>query len=401
MSIAQIRSSVRRTPKISSISKSKSTKVNYGRCELDSHADTIVAGSNCVILGYTGRVCDVSPYREDYESVKDVPIVQAATAWYSQHTGQTYILVFNEVLWMGDSMDHSLINPNQLRHYGIEVQDNPTSTSPLSIQTEDREFYMDLMMDGTIIHAETHSPTEEELHSCMMVQLTSQHPWDPSRVKFPVRERTWEEKPRQMSTIVTSFSIESINRAICSMQIIVPDKIFRNHSIDSGKSDVSTPNTFQSSERHADISPENLSDRWGISIPTAIKTIKKTTQRFMRSAILPLSRRYRVDRVFSRKTLNGDWSTDTLDGRCKSLEGNRYAQVFANKHYFSRIYPMDSKKKAGDTLRLFCQEFGVPEKLIFDGSKEQTEKGTEFMKQIRTHNINHHICEPGYFHEIQ
>ena len=80
-------SSVRRTPKISSISKSKSTKVNYGRCELDSHADTIVAGSNCVILGYTGRVCDVSPYREDYESVKDVPIVQAATSWQSQHTG--------------------------------------------------------------------------------------------------------------------------------------------------------------------------------------------------------------------------------------------------------------------------------------------------------------------------
>ena len=119
MSIAQIRSSVRRTPKISSISKSKSTKVNYGRCELDSHADTIVAGSNCVILGYTGRVCDVSPYREDYESVKDVPIVQAATAWQSQHTGQTYILVFNEALWMGDSMDHSLINPNQLRHYGF------------------------------------------------------------------------------------------------------------------------------------------------------------------------------------------------------------------------------------------------------------------------------------------
>jgi len=27
--------------------------------------------------------------------------------------------------------------------------------------------------------------------------------------------------------------------------------------------------------------------------------------------------------------------------------------------------------KAGDALRLFCQEFGVPEKLTFGGSKEQ------------------------------
>ena len=56
---------------------------------------------------------------------------------------------------------------------------------------------------------------------------------------------------------------------------------------------------------------------------------------------------------------------------------------------------MDSKRKAGDALRLFCQEFGVPEKLIFDGSKEQTKKGTEFIKQIRSHNIDYHVCEPG------
>ena len=30
---------------------------------------------------------------------------------------------------------------------------------------------------------------------------------------------------------------------------------------------------------------------------------------------------------------------------------------------------MDSKSKAGDTLKRFCQEFGVPEKITFDGSK--------------------------------
>ena len=52
----------------------------HDRCELDSHADTIVAGSNCIILNYTGQVCDVSPYRDDYAPVSDVPIVKAATA---------------------------------------------------------------------------------------------------------------------------------------------------------------------------------------------------------------------------------------------------------------------------------------------------------------------------------
>ena len=49
-----------------------------------------------------------------------------------------------------------------------------------------------------------------------------------------------------------------------------------------------------------------------------------------------------------------------MDAICKSLEGNKYTQVFANKAFFSRIYPMDSKKKAGDALRLFFQELSVP-----------------------------------------
>jgi hypothetical protein len=83
-----------------------------------------------------------------------------------------------------------------------------------------------------------------------------------------------------------------------------------------------------------------------------------------------------------------------MDGRLKSLDGNRYAQVFANKGYFAKIYPMDSKSKAGDALKIFCREFGIPENLTFDGSKEQCKKGTAFMQQVRKHGINHHISEP-------
>ena len=168
---------------------------------------------------------------------------------------------------------------------------------------------------------------------------------------------------------------------------------------DSGATDIQLPNTFSSSTRHSDITPQDLSSKWGISIPTAVQTLKQTTQRFLRSAILPLGRSYRTDRLFSRKTLKGHWSTDTLDGRCKSLAGNRYAQVFANKGYFSKIYSMDSKRKAGQALREFCKEFGVPEHLTFDGSKEQCEKGTEFMKQIRTHNIDYHISEADLYNQ--
>ena len=173
----------------------------------------------------------------------------------------------------------------------------------------------------------------------------------------------------------------------------VSHSLIKNEDMNFGSTDVPLTSTFQSSDCHSDVSAQSLSERWGISISTASKTLKQTTQRFLRSTTLPLGQRYQQDRLFTRKTLNGDWATDTLDGRCKSLDGNKYAQVFTNKSYFSRIYPMDSKRKAGDALRTFCKEFGVPEKLTFDGSKEQCQPGTRFMKQICTHDIKYHITE--------
>ena len=156
-----------------------------GNCELDSHADTIVAGSNCVVLEYTGQECDVSPYNDEYRPVKGVPIAHVATEWQSPISGQTYILILNEALWMGASIDHTLINPNQLRSYGTIVQDNPVSPLPLSIVTEDKSFSMELKMQGTIVLFETYTPTQFELESCPHVVLSSSSSWDPHTVSFP------------------------------------------------------------------------------------------------------------------------------------------------------------------------------------------------------------------------
>ena len=75
-------------------------------------------------MHYTNRECDVSPYHDDHAPTKNVPIVQAATAYQSEYTGIIYILIFNEALWMGYSMRHTFVNPNQLRYYGTKVQDD-------------------------------------------------------------------------------------------------------------------------------------------------------------------------------------------------------------------------------------------------------------------------------------
>ena len=112
--------------------------------------------------------------------------------------------------------------------------------------------------------------------------------------------------------------------------------------------------TFVSTERHTSVTPEELSERQGIGFQQAKETLKRTTQKIVRSATMPLGRRYRAYRHFDKPRLREDWSTDTLDGCVVSKSGNRYGQVFANKSYFAAIYPMDSKGKSGEALRIFC-----------------------------------------------
>jgi hypothetical protein len=133
------------------LSRVRTDVIVHNHMELDSHADTAVLGRNCTILNYTGRECDVSPYTDSYEAIKNVPIVTGATAWTSQTTGETYILVINEALWMGDVLDNSLLNPNQLCHHGVKVQDNPYDDTELHLATEDGDFIFPLQATGTII----------------------------------------------------------------------------------------------------------------------------------------------------------------------------------------------------------------------------------------------------------
>ena len=105
--------------------------------------------------------------------------------------------------------------------------------------------------------------------------------------------------------------------------------------------------TFQSKGRHSTVSPEELSERCHIVLDQVRETIAKTKQILTRSSITPLSRRYKADKVFQTKSLTGMWATDTIDRRVKSLDGNRYAQVFSNGTYFSEIYLMSRKYDVG------------------------------------------------------
>ena len=74
-------------------------------------------------LVYTNRYADLYPYNYAYDPIENVPIVSGATA-YDHPNGTTYILVFHESMYYGTKMQHSLINPNQVRFHGLNFFDD-------------------------------------------------------------------------------------------------------------------------------------------------------------------------------------------------------------------------------------------------------------------------------------
>jgi hypothetical protein len=333
------------------------------------------------LMYYTNRACDVMPYSDDYDAKTDVPIVTACTAYQHPETGQVYILILNEALWFGDKdgMDHTLLNPNQMRNYQIDVFDNAWDrTNPLIIDTQ-ADLQIPMKTKGTVIYFTTWAPTRSEIDEYPHIQLSSATEWNPSTFRFPGSTEDEEEDDSVPATVARFMSDLRITAQL-DMKV--------------EKQDIPEQRVFISSDRHSTIKADRLSEMWGISKKAAEKTLKVTTQRGIRSAMMPLSRRYKSDLIYNTPRLKGRWYTDTMMSNIKSIDGNTCAQIFANDMHFVEVYPMLSKSMAGDALRQMGRDYGIMENLTMDGSKEQTAKGSTFMKTIKKNDIKYHITEP-------
>ena len=90
----------------------------------------------------------------------------------------------NKVLFFGNDLDHTLINPNQLRHNGFQVFDNPYDFEPsrqmgIVLNETDR---VPFHSEGTTIYFYSRYPTDNDINTLPHVVLTSDIPWDPSGV---------------------------------------------------------------------------------------------------------------------------------------------------------------------------------------------------------------------------
>ena len=259
---------------------------------------------------------------------------------------------------------------------------------PISIHHE--EVVIPLLQSGTTLFLVSSTPTPYELNTCPHIILTFDTEWNPHTVTLSAT-RSEEAAIRICAEEDGNHPGQKQISSLFSMPEMAESlKQQRRISV----IDIEERKTFASKERHPVITKETLSERWNIGLVQAQQTLKVTTQRGVRSAILPLSRRYCTDRMYTAKKLWGKkFYTDALFGRVKSISYNTCAQIFANESYFVKAYPMEKKSQAGQALRQFIRDFGTPEQLTSDGAAEQTGPKTEFMKNVRKSEIDHHISE--------
>lgn len=110
-------------------------------------------------------------------------------------------------------LNHTLINPNQLRDYGVEVQDNPYASEPMKIKSKNEEFTACLKSKGATIYFDSWLPSNNDLASFPHIILSSHQEWDQSNIAFPnaTDSGIYDIESRNVSEIRNDEKLQSSN----------------------------------------------------------------------------------------------------------------------------------------------------------------------------------------------
>ena len=406
--------------------------VFFNRTELDSHADTCVCGKNCVMLEDSGVTVNVSPFTNEYASIKNVPIGTCATSLELEN-GEVLVLIIHQALFFGDRLPFTLLNPNQLRDNGITVEDVPRQFNENSRHSiivppaGGEELVIPLQLNGVISFINTRRPTQKELEENVYVELTSPDDWEPYSAHYEKREHqaieesrnrdiwsiqriseddvlseteiddwfqdsetrfnqrnavqyriTEECRDRMVNAIstwqgVTEFDDVDVDLEISKAALITDDECSVGSTEDT-LNDERKISTVSLNEKRSTLTKEELANRWGIGLEAADRTLRVTTQKGIRKVLHPVERRYRTRQNQLRfPTLGTKFYSDTMFSSEPSCRNFTCAQVFSDGKGFTRFYPMERKREAGEKLYRFVTDVGIPQELITDGAKEETE----------------------------
>ena len=130
-------------------------------------------------------------YREE-DGFVERHLVKAVVA-YDDIEGNTTLLIFDQV-FQDETINHHLILPNQLRAFGITVEDTPKRYIQSSRHTiivdegDSTALTIPLQTRGYISGFRVRKPSPEELEGCPYVIMTASR-WDPYDPCFDEAEK--------------------------------------------------------------------------------------------------------------------------------------------------------------------------------------------------------------------
>ena len=213
----------------------------YNGCELimDSGADTCCAGRHAWVTDFIqGLTVSCRGFSDSLPIEENLPLANVIYAYDCQMRGEVILLHINHCIYMGDKKQDALACPNQLRSYGVSVDERPSSLFPneTNVQTIIADnVHLPLRIRGPLTFLPVRRPSLTEISNDNLhhITLTSPHGWDPYGVDSFSLSRH----------IDTSCIISSVlaNRFINMLQPCI-------------------------SKKKQAITPEDLVLRWGIGI---------------------------------------------------------------------------------------------------------------------------------------
>ena len=411
--------------RVSSFNSSIGDVVTHMRTELDSHADTCVVGDNALIIHEHETNVAVTGY--DHGRTKTFKLVDAVVGYEDPITGLEYCLVINQAIHI-PGLKHNLLCPMQVRMNDVLLNEtpkflveNPTDEDHamiIGLYENDERLTVPLALEGVTSYFQTFKPTaalyEAAKEGYDLLHLTYRDPvWDPHDADFAAREAAMvghdglvhdpQQRNRNLFPLHTvqqeAMLHEFVDRLADKRVISACYSEFA--TVDRGRNDaqpnnnlISTAVAAMSSMAKPKMDPALLAKRWGIGLQAAKMTLKKTTQRAIRTVLHPsLSRRFRTnDRQLRYRRLPLDMYTDTLITKVKSRRGNKYCQVFGCQNGWKRAHPIKAKSEAHHALSLLFQRDGAPPRMIMDGAKEEI--GGEFKRKCREAQVHTKQIEP-------
>ena len=155
-----------------------------------------VLGRYSFIFESTGRTCSVAPFSPELGQLKEIPIVDGAVAYDCPYSGQVYILIVRNALFI-KSMEHNLLPPFIMRAGGLAVNDKPKSQCEhLAIEDHSISFHnsnlrIPLQLLGIFSFFHHRVPTPDELEGCdKLFIIPDSEIWNPHCDSFARNEES-------------------------------------------------------------------------------------------------------------------------------------------------------------------------------------------------------------------